>query len=727
LARPPETAERFADARPDLAAYVRPDGDAVVLSLLVDGMTCGGCVARIERTLAPVDGVLAGRANLTTRRLRIRLDSDADPAPAVAAVEALGYRLVPFDPALLAASDDRRAAELLRAMAVAGFAAANVMLLSVAVWAGHGQGMGPATRDLLHWISALIALPAIVYAGRPFFASAGAALRHRHLNMDVPISLAVVLAAGMSLFETVQGGPHAYFDSSVTLLFFLLVGRYLDARARGQARSVAQNVVSLGATAVTLVDAAGRRFLLPPEEVAPGMTALVAAGERVPVDGRIVDGASEVDTALISGETVPARVAPGDTVYAGTLNLSAPLRLSVTAVGEGTLLAEIARLMEAAEQRRARYVEIADRVARFYAPAVHVLALATFVGWLALGAAWQPALLTAIAVLIVTCPCALGLAVPVVQVVASGRLLRRDVLTKSATALERLAGIDHVVFDKTGTLTEGRPELIAGDWTSDDLAAAVRLAGASTHPLARALARRCSAPVADGVREVPSAGLALDAPSGEVRLGSRRFCGVADDDAAGPELWFKGPERTVRFAFRDAPRPDAAAVIAELTARGLTVELLSGDRAATVAAVAAELGLADWRAGCTPADKVARLEALAGEGRRVCMVGDGLNDAPALAAAFVSISPATAADISQTAADVIFQGRGLGAVTEALSVARRAGRLVHQNFGLAFAYNIVTVPLAMAGFVTPLVAAIAMSASSLVVVSNALRLAGGRR
>jgi P-type Cu2+ transporter len=397
----------------------------------------------------------------------------------------------------------------------------------------------------------------------------------------------------------------------------------------------------------------------------------------------------------------------------------------VGATGEDTYLAEIVRLMEAAERGRTRYVVLADRIARAYAPAVTLAALVTFAAWLALGEGWQAALTTAVAVLIITCPCAIGLAIPAVQVIAAGRLLRRGILLKSGTALERLATVDTVAFDKTGTLTLGRPSL-AGAPPPADLAAAAALAAASRHPLSRALRALCpEAPAAEEVVEQPGAGLVGHLAAGEARLGSRAFCGVAPDagDAGGLELWLKRPGRpAVRFAFEDPLRPDAAKVIAALRRAGKRVLLLSGDRPQAVAACAAALAIADWAAGLSPTGKAARLAALTAAGRHVLMVGDGLNDAPALAAADVSISPATAADVSQNAADIVFQGDSLGAVTEALAVARRARRLVRQNLALALLYNAVAVPLAVAGAATPLVAAVAMSSSSLVVVLNALRL-----
>ncbi|HEV7370098.1 heavy metal translocating P-type ATPase [Arenibaculum sp.] len=733
--RPPRPEEGEAD----VSAHVRtaPDGTAR-LDLMVDGLQCAACVWLIESVLKRSPAVRHARLNMTTRRLALVWDpAGADGNALVASVAGLGYRLVPFDPGRLADAGAAEERGLLRAMAVAGFASANVMLLSVAVWAGHAQGMGPATRDLMHWVSALVALPAIAYAARPFFRSAWAALSRRRTSMDVPISLGVVLVSAVSLAETVQGHEHAYFDGAVMLLFFLLVGRYLELRARGRARSAAEHLLSLGARAVTVLDGAGHGRVLPPDRVEAGMTVLVAPGERVPVDGRVLEGRSDLDTALLTGETVPAAASPGDAVFAGTLNLTAALTLRVTAVGEGTLLAEIVRLMEVAEQGRARYVDLAERVSRFYSPVVHLAALLTFVGWIGLmEAPWQAALLHAAAVLIITCPCALALAVPAVQVIASGRLMRQGVLLKSATALERLAGIDTVVFDKTGTLTEGRPVPVLDGVDPADLRLAASLAGASRHPLARALARAAGdVPVASGVVEQPGAGLVLAAPGGEVRLGSRRHVGLPEDaggpeggeGGAGPEFWLSAPGRApVRFAFTDAPRADAAAVVGALRARGLRVVLLSGDRVPAVRAVAQTLGIADWHAACDPAAKVAVLERLAAGGARVLMVGDGLNDAPALSAALVSMSPSTAADVSQTAADVVFQGHRLAPVAEAVEVAARADRLVRGNFALALVYNLLTVPLAVAGFVTPLVAALAMSSSSLLVIANALRLSRRR-
>ena len=716
----------------DFQAYVRTDDNATsTLDLMVDGIQCAACVWLIETLLARQPGIISARVNMTTRRLNIRWHSETVSTNALLSpVLAIGYRLVPYDPARLADQRKESEKELLRMMGIAGFAAGNVMLLSVSIWSGYFDGMGPATRDLLHWFSALIALPALVYCIRPFLRSALTALRHGRTNMDVPICLGVALSTAISLFETIRHGEYAYFDAAVTLLFFLLIGRYLDSRARSKARSAAEDLLMLRAKAITILDEQGRPSLIASDAARIGMTVLVATGEKIGVDGVVRKGHSDIDVSLISGESLPVAVGPNDAVFAGTINLSAPLRLEITATEDKTLLAGIVRLMEAAEGGRAKYRALADRVARLYAPIVHLTALLTFTGWIFIGGIpWQEALFYAVAVLIITCPCALALAVPVVQVVAAGWLMRRGILLKSATALERLATIDTVVFDKTGTLTTGRLELVRpGAWTDDDLQCAASLASSSTHPLARALSRSFPQAVpAHNVEEFPGAGL----QSGNIRLGSRLWCGVDAKSSfpamEGPEMWLVRPDREpVRFSFIDQIRDDAKTVIKTLRHRGLKMEILSGDRPPVVEAVARSLGIEQWQALCTPAEKHAHLEVLAAQGRRVLMVGDGLNDAPALAAAHVSLSPASAADVSQTAADIVFQGSHLAPVSAAHALACAAQRLVKQNMGLALCYNVLTIPLAVAGYVTPLLAAIFMSASSLVVILNALRLNRGR-
>ncbi|VAW12326.1 Type cbb3 cytochrome oxidase biogenesis protein CcoI; Copper-translocating P-type ATPase [hydrothermal vent metagenome] len=729
MARTNENKAETFDGAIDASPWVVKTENGWHFDLIVPGINCAGCIRAIEDVLRSQAGVTAARVNFSTRRVAVDWQGKrADGSRLVHAVEALGYRVQPFDAETLAAAkDDPEGRALLRAMAVAGFATGNIMLLSVSVWSGAEF----ATRELFHWLSALIALPAVVYSGRPFFRSALGALTHRRLNMDVPISLAILLAAAVSLFETMNAGRHAYFDASVMLVFFLLVGRYLDHLTRSRARGAAADLLALAATAATIFDEAGGRKCVRTSELKPGHVLAVAPGERIAADGKVVAGRSDLDRSMVTGETVPEAVEPGVRVHAGTLNLSGALRVEVTATGEDTLLAEIVRLMEVAEQGRGAQVRLADRAARIYSPAVHILALITFIGWIYATGDPRQSILIAVSVLIITCPCALGLAVPAVQVAAAGTLMRLGVLVKHGEALEALAGADTVVFDKTGTLTLGKPRL-ARDADSDGLALAAALAVESRHPLAQALvvaARKNGLDIASAeeVMEHPGQGLSGRISGRGVRLGNRKFIQLEanrDEDDGLSELWLSvegGPPR--RFAFEDAPRQDADEVVAALKARGLQTRLLSGDRRVVVARLARELGFEDHAAGATPDVKLASVEALRAAGANVLMVGDGLNDAPALAAANVSMSPSSAADISQTSAGFVYLGERLWPIVETLDIARRADRLVRQNFAIAIGYNLVAVPIAMAGFASPLLAAVAMSTSSIVVTANALRVA----
>ena len=707
-----------------------PPATRHITTLAVENMHCGGCIRSVERALAGLTDVVSARANLSQRRVSIETRQPAaTEEPFVAALASVGFKATPLvdERPDAAKADD---VDLLRRLGVAGFAAANIMLMSVAVWSGQAQDMPASLITLFHWLSAMIAIPAVAYAGRPFFVSAKGALAAGRLNMDVPISLGVLLATGMSLYQTARGLDHVYFDAAVTLLFFLLIGRALDQRMRTRATAAAQNLLGARVAAATVLNADGTAERIATRAIEPGMRILVAAGERIPVDAHLRVGESEIDESLISGESRPRHVRGDDRLYAGTINLSGAIEVEAVAREDGSLIAEIARMMASAEQARGRYVRIADRAAELYAPAVHILGLATFLTWLARGNGWEPALEAAIAVLIITCPCALALAVPVTQVVAAGRLFRKGIIVKAADGLERLAAVDTVVLDKTGTLTLGEPRLSAADKIPDDhLVLAASLAVASRHPYARAIVRaaeRRGLRVAPAANVAESAGAGLTAAVGgrEVRLGSARHCGLDAGEGDNATLWLRDGDRApLAFPLADPLRPDAPAVIAALKAQGLAVEILSGDRAGPVAEAALAVGVETWRAAVRPDEKIARIEALKSQGRHPLMVGDGLNDAPALAAGHASLSPSTAADISQTTADAIFQGEPLSPVLETLAVARATQRRSIENFAIAIGYNIVFVPLAMLGLVTPLIAAIAMSASSIAVTANALRVA----
>lgn len=724
-----------------LAPFVRRDakGDDA-LELMIEGASCASCIKKIESALLAMPGVADARLNLSTKRLRVAWAPGAlAPETLTETLTRLGYRASPFDPEMAQRSVDAEGRFLLRCLAVAGFGAMNIMMFTTPVW--FGDDMGESARTLLHWFSALVAVPTGLYAAQPFFRSAWTALKARRANMDVPISLAVALTFAMSIYETMRGGAHTYFDGITMLLFFLLIGRYLDHRLRERARTAAREILALQAVTARRVDAAGVIETVSARELQIGDRVLLAAGDRAPCDGVIEEGVSDLDCAMLTGETLPRAARPGDQLYAGAVNVGRKLVVRVTARADDSAVAELARLIEVGEQGRGKFVRLADRAAALYVPVVHTAAALTFLGWwlgpLALGALGfdvappdiRLALTNAVAVLIITCPCALGLAVPAVQVVATGRLFKSGVLVRSGDALERLAQVDTVVFDKTGTLTLGKPRLISTP-PRHVLLEAASLARISRHPLSRALVEGAGPGVAcSGAVEAPGEGVEGVIDGVRARLGKRSYAAPHAADAAdgAPEFWFAREGQTpVRFVFADAPREDAASVIAELKRRGFGVEMLSGDRETAAREVAAELGIANWRANVTPSDKIARIQELRAAGRKPLMVGDGLNDAAALAAAHASASPGAAVEASQAAADIVLQGSSLSGLVEAIDVAKHAQSRARENLAFSALYNVVAAPLAAAGFLTPLIAAAAMSSSSLVVTLNALRMQGAR-
>jgi Cu2+-exporting ATPase len=692
------------------------------LMLSVPTIHCAGCISTVERALNAVPGVHTAQVNLTLKRATIDALPGVTAAQLVQTLKDVGFEAHELDATILAATQtDATGRDLLMRLAVAGFAMMNVMLLSVAVWSGADD----ATRDMMHWISAAIALPAVVFTGRPFYVNAWSALRVGRLNMDVPITLAITLAVATSLYETMHSGEHAYFDAAISLTFFLLAGRYLDHRTRASARSAAQELAALEVPHALLVTTTGTRPVAI-AELAVGDRVLVQPGARIPVDGQILIGSSEIDRSLMTGESLPAFAGPGDGVCAGEVNLTGPLRVAVTAAGADTSLRQIADLVAIAESGRSRYTSLADKAAKLYAPGVHILSALAFIGWYL--ATWdlRISLNIAAAVLIITCPCALGLAVPAVTTAASGRLFRKGLLIKDATAMERLAEIDTVVFDKTGTLTMGAPVPIDLDALTPDAARiALGLAGASAHPLAKALsdaltARMVTPAPLDGITELPGYGVQALWQGQTVRLGRAAWLGAETPDETATFLQI-GRQPVTSLRFTDNLRPGAASTVAALKARGLEVIVLSGDTQKVVERFAKEIGIDDFQAEASPAAKIARIAALSAAGHKVLMVGDGLNDTGALAAAHVSLSPASALDAARVASDMVLLGTSLAPVSDAIHTAIRARARIRENFTIATLYNIIAIPIAVAGLATPLAAALAMSASSITVSLNALR------
>ncbi len=727
-----------AEARPQISAcpacMAAPAAEAIAaqaaeldrpdIMLSLPGIHCAVCIATVEGALRATPGVEEARVNLTLKRAQITAAPDVTADALIQVLKDVGHEAHELDSATIrATATDRAGRDLLMRLAVAGFASMNVMLLSIAVWSG---AEGP-TRDMFHWISAAITLPTIAFSAQPFFRNAWRALSARQLNMDVPISLAILLAVGTSLWETSLSGKHAYFDAAIALTFFLLAGRYLDHRTRSIARSAAEELAALEVPRAWRIGPDGAETQVPVAELRAGDLLRVRPGGRMPVDGVIVDGASELDRSLLTGETRPIPAGPGQDISAGEVNLTGPLTIRATAVGRDSSLHRMADLVAIAESGRSRYTSLADKAAKLYAPGVHILSALAFVGWYLYAGDLRVALNIAAAVLIITCPCALGLAVPAVTTAASGRLFRKGLLIKDATALERLAQVDTVVFDKTGTLTTGTPELSNFDsFTRTELEIAAALAAGSAHPLSQAIAQAAAAegiPPAtlDAQRETPGYGSEARWNGVTVRLGRADWAGGTPLDQTAS--WLKIGNAPARpFLFSDQLRPGAAQAVAALKDAGMRVILLSGDSPGPVEALARRLDIPQWVAQCLPADKAARITALTQEGAHVLMVGDGLNDTAALAGAHVSISPASALDAARVASDIVLLGTDLSPIAEAARTARSATRRIRENFRIATVYNVIAVPLAVAGLCSPLIAALAMSASSITVSLNALRL-----
>lgn len=713
----------------ELALSSRDMGGGLRQSTLsVPEMHCASCIRSLEKALLAVEGVEVARANLSMRTVVVNWRTESGQAPdLVGALADIGYSSHP--PSSDLDGEDQVQSHLLRSLAVAGFCSMNIMLLSVSVWAGADVG----TRQAFHLLSACLALPAVFYSGSSFYISAWRVLVHGRMNMDVPISAGVLLSFGLSIYDTFTNAPQAYFEAGTSLLFVLLAGRLLDHTMRRKAKSAVAGLARLMPHGANIVSDDGSVDYIPLANVRPGMRVLVTAGGRVPADGIVVDGRSELDGSLVTGESAWKPIDVGSEVRAGEINCGGPFMLMSSVAPENSLLSEMANMLAAAEDGRSRYRRLADRAASLYGPVVHSLSLLAFAGWLYASGDLHRALTIAIAVLVITCPCALGLAVPMVQVVLARRLFDRGVMATDGSAFERLVEIDTVVFDKTGTLTTGNPALLNPDQISErHLAIAGSMGRLSGHPLSKALwlahtRAALKVVVFDDVREIAGYGLEASVGGDTYRLGRRDWAIGATSsritNSGSSVALSKNGEPLTDFVFGETIRPGAAGLILALRSKRIDVQILSGDAQQPVASIARSVGIERFEFELLPGDKVRAITDLQSNGRRVLMVGDGINDVPSLRAAHVSMAPSSASDIGRSAADFVFLGNSLSVVFDALEATRVAAKLVKQNFGLAAVYNAVSLPLALAGFVTPLMAAIAMSTSSMLVVANALRLA----
>ena len=715
----------------DYLEYIESSADyhscnRIVLAL--SGVQCGACVWLVENTLKKEDAIKVARVNLSTNRLIIEWIGDIHLINTfVHSIEKLGYKVTPFipDQALMEAASRQK--DILKRLTVAGAASVQVMMLSFSIWAGNmQQSMGEYTRLFFHLFIAAITIPVVIYSGTPFFKSAIIALKSGRSNMDVPISAGVIFTVLVSIQETVANRDYTYYDAAISLIFVLLIGRYLDIRIKNQANSAAQDLILAQPTSVTIVE--GDKYkLINIKKAIPGQLAVVMPGEIIPVDGVIIDGESAVDNSIISGESAPIKVDINSTVLAGSINILNVIKIKVMKSGGDTTLNEIIRLIDNAKRIKSRYINIADIVSSFYTPVVFSLALLTFIYWyIWLKIPLSQALLFGISVLIVTCPCALGLAVPVVQVIATMKLMKGGILLKSGDALERFDSITDIIFDKTGTITFGKPVWVNKSDFDDQLIQIISsVAANSKHPLMKAVYDVNSgfSLLASDIKEEKGRGIAAKIGNDEIRIGNRQWCGIKDFIATDnfSEVWIDYVGKRYRMIFKDEIRPEVKGLVEILNKMGYRVHILSGDRVEVVREIANFLGIDNFIGGSDPKSKYDTVIKMQQEGRKILMVGDGLNDSAVLQVADVSMSPSTALAIASSNADIVYQ-KDLSSILKCLNISKKSIKLVRQNFILSFVYNIITVPVAIFGLMTPLVAALAMAFSSITVIVNAMRL-----
>ncbi|AOV18664.1 cation transporter [Acidihalobacter aeolianus] len=718
-------------------SFVHRAGEEREASLVIEGIVCAACAWLSERHVRELPGVREFIVNYTTHRARLRWDAQQIKLSEIlAAIEAIGYRAYPFDPERQERVQRNERAQMLKRIAVAGAGMMQVMMVAVGLYAGDHGGMGADTRSLLRWVSFAFATPVVLYAARPFFGAAGRDLRRRTLGMDVPVALAVAGAYAASVWATLSGTGEVYFDSITMFVFFLLVGRFLEMLARHRTGEQVEALVHQRPTVARRVEAAGE-CVVAALELVPGDRVRVRPGETIPADGVIEDGGSSVDESLLTGEPLPRRRGRGQRVVGGSINVESPLTVRVDAVGEDSVLASVIRLLDRAQAEKPRAAATADRVASWFVGGVLLTALAVYAFWY-----WYDpsrAFWVTLAVLVVTCPCALSLATPAAITAATGALGRLGLLATRGHALETLAQTRDMVFDKTGTLTYGRPELVSvspapGLDAEQCLRWAAALERESGHPVAQAFVACVETPPpADELHAEPGSGIAGRVDGRRLRIGRPAWVVPAGRPAVPGDVELRSEEDTVvwlgdesvvlaEFRLRDRLRPDVATAIDELRALGMRLRILSGDAPAAVAATGRAAGIEDAVGGLSPQGKLEAVRQLQHEGRVVSMVGDGVNDAPVLAGADVSVAMSGGTSLAQASADVVLLSDRLARLPQAIRVARRCRRIVRQNLAWAVAYNLIAVPLAATGWLTPWMAAIGMSASSLIVVMNALRL-----
>jgi len=762
----------------DISEFIakNPD-DSWHLELMIQGLQCGACVWLIENILYKNPQVLSARINLTRKILILDYQGKAsDGNKIISPLNQIGYKFLPFDQEIIAQEEKKYNDSLLKALAVAGFGAGNIMLFSFALWFTNVAEMGLATHQIFQFFSALIALPVIVYSARIFFISAYRSLVLRSTNMDVPISLAIILAVIVSIFQAFNGQDHVYFDSVVMLIFFLLIGRFLDMKARKKAFNIATQFSLLNAS-FARVDDNGKVKILPIKKLQKEMILLVASGEKIASDGIVIEGESQIDDSLLTGEIALKKVIKNSQVFAGTINVLQPLKIKITSAINSTILSQIIELINQSENNKNSCELIAQKLAKIYTPLVHILAFITFIIWYYINEqSFQLALMNATAVLIITCPCALALAIPIVQTIVISGFIGKKILVKNGEALEIINKINTVIFDKTGTLTQGTPVLKAIYSIENNslkllnkndadfyLIIAISMAKKSMHPISQALTSSCDYKTFDvEVLEEKSQGLTANFDSEllkkildelkdrhqiidinkkiliekdlKIWLGRSDFCKISKDSYQKELLlknndnyqqlttFMKINQQQIIFVFDDKIKEDAKEVISFLQKQNKKVILLSGDNQRNVELVAKKLAIKEFYYEKSILQKAQFLKNLQQKNQQFMMIGDGLNDAPALSLASVSVSFAKASDLSKNIADILINSSQLSPLISLFIGSKKAFKLMKQNLFLALLYNLIALPFALMGMVVPLIAAIAMSSSSLLVILNSLRI-----
>lgn len=751
LSPPPDAPKDLAlyDLDEVQAEFVNELGIEREIHLLVEGIHCAACVWLIERSLAQIPGVLQAQVNLASKRLKVRWNSqEIRLSSIINQLAHIGYSAVPYDPEVAEGKLRLQNRALLFRMAFAGFAMMNLLWISIALYSGAAAS---EFRQLFHWVGFALATPTLFYSGYPFLHSAWTGLKRLHLTMDLPIAIGASVTYLYSVYITLSQSVvgEVYYDTVVNFLFVILVGRYLEAISKRQAVASTQRLLDLQPRGAIVLrsneSGAPMEQLLPIRAIKPGETVLVKPGDRIPVDGVILTGHSQVDESMLSGESGPVRKTTGNPVSAGTMNLDSALTVKVQGTLRNTSLGRIINLVEEAQSSKAPIQCVADRIVPWFVAVTLVLASATFIYWLSTD--FELALMAATAVLIITCPCAFGLATPMSIASASGLGARHGILVKNGAVLETLSTINHFVFDKTGTLTEGRMQITeiftADDLEKDELLSKVAaIETYSEHSIAKAIiqaARQKQLPLSQATDITSHAGYGISGivNNEQLLIGSRAWmkqhkvflddylelCANQWESQGTTSVHVAiGNREVAMIAVADTLRPDAKKLVDVLRRNGIRMTLLSGDRKAVANAIASQLGGMETIAEVLPEDKDHVIRQLQQQGDKVAMVGDGVNDAPALIRADVGIALGSGTDVSGDSADIVLMSNELEKVCLALQLSKRTLRTIRQNIGISITYNIIMVPLAMSAFITPLVAAISMPVSSLLVIGNAIRI-----